>query len=196
MQEPTRVFILADSGAGVRKLGAVFDQAGFLLIGSQTIETTSPFETGLADVIVIRSRKAETASILVSRAGLPVLWVGQAADGGAAARGMFGHVPEDASLAQIRAAAAALAVGLQIKPREDRSYAEESEFTMLDPLTDRELEVLNLVAEGFPNREIARRLRVSPNTIKFHVSSIIGKLGASSRTEAVTLGLRHGLIII
>ncbi len=65
----------------------------------------------------------------------------------------------------------------------------------LDPLTDRELEVLNLVAEGFSNLEIAKRLGVSRNTIKFHVSSIIGKLGATSRTEAVTVGLRRGLII-
>ena len=71
----------------------------------------------------------------------------------------------------------------------------QPDLTILDPLTDRELEVLNLVAEGFSNLEIAKRLGVSRNTIKFHVSSIIGKLGATSRTEAVTVGLRRGLII-
>jgi len=71
----------------------------------------------------------------------------------------------------------------------------QPDLTILDPLTDRELEVLNLVAEGFSNLEIAKRLGVSRNTIKFHVSSIIGKLVATSRTEAVTVGLRRGLII-
>jgi len=52
------------------------------------------------------------------------------------------------------------------------------------------------VAEGLSNPQIAKRLKVSRNTAKFHVSSIIAKLGANSRTEAVTLGLRRGLIII
>ncbi len=61
-------------------------------------------------------------------------------------------------------------------------------------LTRREIEVLQLLAEGLPNKSIAQRLSVSDQTVKFHVSSICGKLGASNRTEAVHLALRRGLI--
>ncbi|MGB7538375.1 MAG: response regulator transcription factor [Anaerolineales bacterium] len=61
-------------------------------------------------------------------------------------------------------------------------------------LTDRERAVLALMVEGLNNTEIAKRLGVSPSTIKSHVSNILTKLGVSSRTEAVTLALRHGLV--
>jgi len=63
-------------------------------------------------------------------------------------------------------------------------------------LTPRELEVLAMLAEGLGNREIAGRLGVSDHTVKFHISSILDKLGAATRTEAVTLGLRMGLILL
>jgi two-component system, NarL family, response regulator YdfI len=66
--------------------------------------------------------------------------------------------------------------------------------TVADSLTPREIEVLGLLADGSGNREIAAALNVSEHTIKFHIRSILGKLGASSRTEAVTRGLRSGLI--
>jgi len=61
-------------------------------------------------------------------------------------------------------------------------------------LTEREREVLALMVEGLNNTQIAGRLTVSPSTIKSHVSNILSKLGVSSRTEAVTLALRHGLV--
>ena len=61
-------------------------------------------------------------------------------------------------------------------------------------LTDREREVLALMIEGLNNTQIADRLTVSPSTIKSHVSNILSKLHVSSRTEAVTLALRHGLV--
>jgi DNA-binding NarL/FixJ family response regulator len=63
-----------------------------------------------------------------------------------------------------------------------------------ETLTPREHDVLALLAEGLPNRQIASRLNISEHTIKFHIRSILGKLGASSRTEAVTVGLRSGII--
>lgn len=63
-----------------------------------------------------------------------------------------------------------------------------------DMLTARELEVLQLVAEGYPNKSIARELGISEHTAKFHVGSLLGKLGAASRTEAVTLATRRGIL--
>jgi two-component system nitrate/nitrite response regulator NarL len=67
---------------------------------------------------------------------------------------------------------------------------------LTEPLTARELQVLQLVAQGLPNKGIARRLGISENTAKFHVASLCGKLGASSRTEAVTIAARRGLILL
>ncbi len=63
-------------------------------------------------------------------------------------------------------------------------------------LTPRELEVLGLIGDGLPNKTIAGRLDISEHTVKFHVNAILGKLGAQSRTEAVTLATRMGLITL
>jgi len=63
-------------------------------------------------------------------------------------------------------------------------------------LTRRELEVLQLLSEGLANKEVAARLNISEHTAKFHISSILGKLAVSSRTEAVSKGIRSGLIAI
>jgi DNA-binding NarL/FixJ family response regulator len=63
-----------------------------------------------------------------------------------------------------------------------------------EPLTAREVEVLGLLAEGLPNKSIATRLGISDQTVKFHVASICGKLGAANRTDAVRRSVRRGLI--
>ena len=65
-----------------------------------------------------------------------------------------------------------------------------------EPLTPRELEVLELLAEGLPNKAIAGRLGISDQTVKFHVASISGKLGASNRTDAVRRAVRRGLLTL
>ncbi|HQY94057.1 response regulator transcription factor [Caldilinea sp.] len=67
---------------------------------------------------------------------------------------------------------------------------------LIEPLSARELEVLRHLAEGLSNKEIARALAISENTIKFHVNAILGKLGAQSRTEAVVRATRAGLILL
>ena len=65
-----------------------------------------------------------------------------------------------------------------------------------ETLTPRERQVLELLAEGLPNKSIASRLAISDQTAKFHVASICGKLGASNRTEAVRIAMRRGLVTI
>ncbi len=67
---------------------------------------------------------------------------------------------------------------------------------LAEPLTPRESEVLQMLASGLGNKEIAVKLSISDHTVKFHVASILGKLGAATRTEAVSVGLRRGLILI
>ena len=66
----------------------------------------------------------------------------------------------------------------------------------VDPLTPRELEVLQHLAQGLPNKSIARRLNISDHTVKFHVNAIMSKLGAQSRTEAVVKATQLGLIFL
>ena len=65
-----------------------------------------------------------------------------------------------------------------------------------EPLTNREVQVLELLAEGLSNKAIAARLAISDQTVKFHVASISGKLGAANRTDAVRRAVRRGLITL
>src|SRR5215469_480615 len=67
---------------------------------------------------------------------------------------------------------------------------------LVEPLTSRESQVLELLAQGLSNKQIGSALHVSEHTVKFHVSAIIAKLGVAGRTEAVTRGLRDGLILL
>jgi len=67
---------------------------------------------------------------------------------------------------------------------------------MLESLTDRENEVLQLLAQGLANKQIALTLSISEHTVKFHISAIYAKLGATNRTEAVRLGLLRGLVVL
>ena len=66
----------------------------------------------------------------------------------------------------------------------------------MEPLTGREAQVLNLLADGQPNKAIAASLGVSEETVKFHLAAIFGKLGASNRTDAVRIALRRGLVAL
>jgi DNA-binding NarL/FixJ family response regulator len=73
---------------------------------------------------------------------------------------------------------------------------EEDDVAGAEALTPREVEVLELLAEGLSNKGIAARLGISDQTVKFHAAAISGKLGARNRTEAVRLGVRRGLITL
>jgi len=105
--------------------------------------------------------------------------------------------PPGAILAAVEAAAGGLAV---IEPAvlEPLLAAATPAPVSATPaaLTARELEVLRLIAEGDANKEIAWKLGISEHTVKFHVASILGKLDAGSRTEAVAIGIRKGLVMV
>jgi DNA-binding NarL/FixJ family response regulator len=77
---------------------------------------------------------------------------------------------------------------------DDRADPDDDVELFDEPLTPREIQVLELLAEGLPNKAIAVRLRISDQTVKFHVSSISSKLGAVNRTDAVRRAVRRGLI--
>lgn len=76
------------------------------------------------------------------------------------------------------------------------NFADVPQETRPEALTAREVQVLELLAEGLPNKAIAERLGISDQTVKFHVSAISGKLGAANRTDAVRRAVRQGLITL
>ena len=113
-------------------------------------------------------------------------------------------VPVGATSVELQAVVTAVAQGFVVLP-----MAFSEQFTEQRPavgtlnlssseeaLTNREREVLELVSQGLSNKLIARRLQISEHTVKFHISSISTKLGASSRTDAVSRGIRRGLITL
>lgn len=115
--------------------------------------------------------------------------------------GVRAVLPRDVSQAQIVAAVEAAANGLAVLDPRDldallSSAAPAQDADQASALTARELEVLRMMAEGAANKVIAWKLRISEHTVKFHVASILSKLGASSRTEAVTIGIRKGLVLL
>jgi two-component system, NarL family, response regulator YdfI len=117
--------------------------------------------------------------------------------------GIRAVLPADVSADQIVAGLEAAAAGLIVlHPAEVNAVFPAAEAAssplaeLIEPLTPRESEVLQMLASGLANKEIAARLAISDHTVKFHVASILGKLGAASRTEAVTLGIRRGLVLL
>ncbi len=147
--------------------------------------------------------------LLAGRAGAPALVVlADDARGGwtveALRAGVRGVLPREATVGEIVAAVGAAAAGLVALSPELvgallptlSSVSRALPPAPIQALTPREVEVLGMLAEGLGNKIIARRLGISEHTIKFHVGSIFAKLNASSRTEAVTIGARQGLIML
>lgn len=81
-------------------------------------------------------------------------------------------------------------------PFDDGRLMSDGDPEIVEALTQREIQVLELLAEGLPNKAIAERLKISDQTVKFHVSSISAKLGAANRTDAVRRAVRRGLIAL
>jgi DNA-binding NarL/FixJ family response regulator len=132
--------------------------------------------------------------------GLRVLAVVTDADQGpdALGAGARGVVLRDVDPARLAAAVRAVAEGLVVL---DRAAAQAAlrppapAAAVVEPLTRREQEVLQLLAQGLSNKLIAARLGISDHTVKFHVNAILGKLGAQSRTEALAHAARLGLVL-
>jgi DNA-binding NarL/FixJ family response regulator len=202
-----RVFITAPSPALRSGLRALIESAGVQVVG-ESAAPPDPTDGGL-DVLLVAGEDLPAAvwRMLAQPGGPAVVMVSdspRALDrlSRLPLRG-WGWVPMEAGGGELRAALAAAAEGLAVVPPgaigrafppgdSDQDGASLTE----EPLTVREREVLELLALGLANKAIARRLGISEHTVKFHVASVCGKLGASSRTEAVSLGIRRGLITL
>jgi len=191
-----RVFIAATSPIAKAGLEAI--------LGSQPemAVVASPAD---ADVVLTETAPGDEesawggAAVVVLTEDARPEWIREALRSGVRA-----VLARQAGEAEILAAIAAAAAGLvAIEPQMmepmlsaaaplQRGVAEPG----TEPLTPREVEVLRMLAEGDANKAIAWKLGISEHTVKFHVSSIMSKLGAASRTEAVATGIRQGLVML
>ena len=117
-----------------------------------------------------------------------------------AERAIGGHARgvllRDASIDTVVVAARAVSSGLAVIDPELSPAIRQMPSIPKESLTPRELEILELIAEGLPNKTIAQRLKITEHTVKFHINSLLEKLSAHSRTEAVTIAARSGLILL
>ncbi|MBA2598209.1 MAG: response regulator transcription factor [Chloroflexia bacterium] len=142
----------------------------------------------------------EILSIAEALPETPLILIGAdpASDGPGISGVPVAYLPSDVDARALAAAVHAAAAGLIVlDPAVAGATGVHTHVRASDAgesLTAREREVLHLVAEGLPNKAIARQLGISEHTAKFHVGSLLGKLGAGSRTEAVTLATRRGIL--
>lgn len=108
---------------------------------------------------------------------------------------VWGILPLESSSGELCAAVHALSEGLVVGAPQ-LLFSEEQASPQRGPLTEREAEVLEWLAKGLANKQIAAELGISEHTVKFHISSIYAKLNATNRTQAVREGLRNGWILL
>jgi two-component system, NarL family, response regulator YdfI len=185
---------IVGSAATVDTLGGdLSDTQANVLLVSEVDESPEAMIESLAD----SDLAAEIPIVVLSEAISP------AASAQALQAGIRALLPSEISTDQLSAALQAAAAGLVVlHPAEiPATYpaaapASQPLAELPEPLTRREREVLQMLAAGLANKEIAARLNISDHTAKFHVAAILGKLGAATRTEAVALGIRRGLVLL
>ena len=202
--------------AGLRAMLAAGSAPGSVDSGTEVVnEAASPedFEpfASQTDVLVVVSEASNPALKRLARQDEGSLAVLLLADDLQSAQELarmpwraWGVLPFDVSGEELQAAIHALSQGLLVgwpafmRPVLGRllnAEAEEGE-ALVEALTERENQVLQLLARGLANKQIAVQLGISEHTVKFHVSSIYIKLGATNRTEAVRKGLQRGLVLL
>jgi NarL family two-component system response regulator YdfI len=213
------VIIVAESALAQRGIEQLLRGPGVEIVASVASLSSldaEPEQTDSADLIIATAEPAHFATLLQKLAeadlfrDLPVVLLAEILDPQTTARalriGARAVLPAELARSQLLAALEAVSRGFVVAmPAEAETIVAASQTSgsqtndveeLLEPLTPREHEVLRLLALGLANKEIAARLNISEHTVKFHVAAILGKLGASSRTEAVALGIRHGLVLL
>jgi two-component system, NarL family, nitrate/nitrite response regulator NarL len=197
-----RVLVVAASPA--LRAGLVTLLASDRLLDPMVAEMVELGDAGSApSAIVVDYSAGEPEEILTlaeAFPGSPLVMIGAdpASDGPGLSGAPVAYLPSDVDAAALAAAVHAAAVGLIVLDPTVAGatgiHAHARTSDNAETLTTRERQVLLLVAEGLPNKAIARELGISEHTAKFHVGSLLGKLGAASRTEAVTVATRRGIL--
>ncbi len=176
---------------------SIFEQIGDVEPDVVLVDASGDNSEALLDAVVSSNFATETTVILLSDHPRPG-WTTEALRAGVRA-----ILPSGVSPDQLAAALEAATAGLVVLhpsevavalPAASAAWSPLAELA--EPLTPREREVLEMLAGGLVNKEIAAKLSISEHTVKFHVASILGKLGAATRTEAVSLGFRRGLVLL
>lgn len=200
-QRPHRLVICARTPAVRAGLRALLARSGFEVLDEVTPEELLDDLPLGADVMVIElgGDDAELRSALDEELGdVPAVLL---VDGRAgASRAGRAWLAVDASEAALAGAVSSVAAGLsvvdpELGPAIFEVSSEDPEGELV-ALTEREQDVLKLLAAGLPNKGIARELGISEHTVKYHVGSLLSKLDAQSRTEAVTIAARRGLLTL
>ncbi len=201
-----RVLVVGDDPLARHGLTLLLTSEGGLVVADERATADAAAASDEADVALwdVGSVTESPAALRDAvDAGIPVVAVvsssAQAAE--ALHAGALGAVLRDVEPARLISAVLAVARGGLVVLDEALSEpllraVPTTPVVLPEPLTPREVEVLELLALGLPNREIADRLGISDRTAKFHVGSILGKLGASNRTEALAQAARLGLIVL
>ena len=200
-----RVLLIAPIPAMRAGLRALISDADIQIAGEATrLDSIDPTQIE-ADVLIYASVSASSLDLLpdsVSSASLLIL-CNEPSSFAPALRSQgraWGILPLEVTREELLASIHALAEGLIVgsiplmRKLLNRTDEETTFEELLSPLTDREVEVLNLLALGHQNKQIALALGISDHTVKFHVSSIYNKLNATNRAEAIRRGVRSGLI--
>lgn len=199
----TRVLILASSPVVRAGLESLLRGTGAIeVVGSAA--NWSDYSGDDPDVVLADWETGDELSTEISDGAPEAALVVMADDPGlsgiaeALRSGIRAVLSRNASASQIVAAIEAAAAGFVVlQPGDlDGLLVNPQPDSLAEPLTPREMEVLGMLSEGQSNKGIAHRLGISEHTVKFHVTSIMGKLQAGSRTEAVTQGIRRGLIML
>jgi DNA-binding NarL/FixJ family response regulator len=203
--DPARVFVVAPtpfSRTGLRSILESAEVGADVLVVGEADSVVELVPPGADVVVVTGDDPLEEAARAVAEEGTQAILLLSEDDRSVpvlrefAPRG-WGVVSPDAPPEELSAAIVAVIQGLVVLPRALTGRllrGQEVVEELSEPLTAREREVLGLLGQGLSNKMIARDLQISEHTVKFHVSSIYAKLGAASRTEAVGLGARLGLI--
>jgi len=203
--DPARVFVVAPTlfaRAGLRSILESAEVGADVLVVGEADSVVELVAPGADVVVVAGDDPLEEAARAVAEEGTQAILLLSEDDRSVpllrefAPRG-WGVVSPDAPPEELSAAIVAVIQGLVVLPRALTGRllrGQEAVEEPAEPLTAREREVLGLLGRGLSNKMIARDLQISEHTVKFHVSSIYAKLGAASRTEAVGLGARLGLI--
>ena len=206
-----RVFIIAPTPMMRAGLHAMLTTANLTVVGEATAPNGFAEELSATDVIVLADERQleEVGRVITGSRSVALVVLSDSDERPISTLRAFSLrgwsvVPLDAPATQLEAAVVAAAEGLIALPSmaaertlAQRSVVEALNLDALDePLTGREREVLEMLSRGLSNKLIARRLSISEHTVKFHVSSIYTKLGAASRTDAVSRGVRRGLITL
>jgi DNA-binding NarL/FixJ family response regulator len=169
-----------------------------LLVADADADALSP--AALSRLTLSPDAASRAPAIVVLANDTSTTWVSEALRAG-----VRGIVTSDATPSEIVTAVEAAAAGLVTLPADVAAAlvsasrpanAVRAPADTAQPLTRRELEVLGMLAEGLANKNIAARLGISEHTVKTHVASILAKLDAYSRAEAVAVGVRRGLILL